>query len=270
MFALDFEYDNQRLSDYGLIICNFNNASMETIKAGSSITFNKVSMNNGKKFNLTNTQYEECIQTTFTVCKDPKLYKDDMEISNDDYRNVMRWLNRREFLPFLLLGGDEYDANICYYNASFNVSKIMIADALYGLELAMETDKPFGYGERQIHRWKVENPQKSHSIYDVSDEIGSTFPDMKIIVNSSGNLSIHNELEDCTMLIKNCKAGEEIIIYGESQIITSSISSHAIYNDFNFEFFRIGNTITDRNNKITCSLPCSIQLWYSPIIKDTF
>jgi len=103
---------------------------------------------------------------------------------------------------------------------------------------------------------------------DMSDEIGVTFPAMKITCQASGNLSIHNDLFDCTMTIKNCTSGEIITVNNNAQIITSTNENHKIYNDFNYEFFKFGNTFTERQNHITVTLPCIIELKYSPIIKD--
>lgn len=50
MRAIDFEYDNQYLSDYGFIICDFNFSSgANEVDAGSTITFNKISRHSGKR-----------------------------------------------------------------------------------------------------------------------------------------------------------------------------------------------------------------------------
>lgn len=268
MYAVDFEYDGQYLSNYDFIICNFGNASdTDTISAGSKITFNTVSRNGGNKYSLIGTSYDECIQTTFDICKNPELY-DDLYITNDEYRDIMRWLNRKEFLIFQIFDkGEEQDS--CYYNASFNISKILFNDRLYGLQLEMETDKPFGYGQEQKMSWHVNDTSKSKVICDMSDEIGYIYPSMKITVHRDGDLSIRNEQESCTMVIKNCIADEVISIDGNTLIVSSSIKSHRIYDDFNFEFFRIGNTINNRNNKISVSLPCDLEIRYSPIIKNT-
>ena len=269
MYALDFEYDGQYLSDYGFVICNFGGApDMETISAGSRITFNKVPMSIGKKYSLAGTKYDECVEATFDICKNPELYND-LRISNDEYRDIMRWLNRREFLKFQVLNEDEKERETCYYEASFNVDKILVNKVLYGMKLTMETNKPFGYGQEQVFIWDIEDTTRPRVLSDMSDEIGYTYPSMTITINRSGDLSIHNELEECTMLIKNCTIGEVITVHGDTHIIESDDDSHRIYDDFNFEFFRIGNTINNRNNKITVSLPCKLELRYSPIIKDT-
>ena len=270
MYALDFEYDNQYLSSFGFIVCNFNfSEGVNEMTAGSTITFNKVSRIQGKKYSLSSTQYDECITTTFDICKDPEIYDlEDMEISNDEYRDIMRWLNRKEFLKFSILNDTDSEQEICYFNASFNVTKIKIREKVYGLRLVMETDKPFGYGSEQIFSWNFTSANTSKTFNDISDEIGSTYPTIVIKCKQAGDLILHNDFEDCTTIIKNCKVGEEITLHGDTQIITTSLNSHDICNDFNYEFFRIGNTYINRNNKITVSLACSITLRYSPIIKD--
>lgn len=273
MRAIDFEYDNRYLSDYGFIICDFNFGSgANEIDAGSTITFNKISRHSGKKYSLSSTQYDECITTSFDICKNPDIYDpEDMEISNDEYRDIMRWLNRREFLKFKVIddGNDNFERDTCYYNASFNIDKIKINEKLYGMRLKMETDKPFGYGQEQSVSWTFSDSNVSKILSDISDEIGYIYPTIIITINRNGDLSLYNELENCTTVIKNCKVGEVITLDGDTHIITTTYISHDVCNDFNYEFFRIGNTINNRNNRISVSLPCNVVIKYTPIIKDT-
>lgn len=271
MYAIDFEYDNQYLSDYGFIICNFDSSSgIDIVAAGSKITFNKVSRNKGRQYSLVSTQYDGCVQTTFDICKNPDLFDyEDMVISNDEYRSLMRWLNRHEFLRFNVFDESNDGRDACYYDASFNIDKINIGDILYGLRLTMETDKPFGYGQEQIVSLDFTNIYNSHVLRNISDEIGSICPYTTIICNADGDLQIYNELEDCTTLIKNCKVGEVITLDGSAHIISTTYASHDICDDFNYEFLRIGNTIDQRDNCISVSMPCYIEIKYSPIIKVT-
>lgn len=270
MYALDFEYDGQYLSDFGFIICDFNGADgAQTATPGSKITFNTVSRYRGKRHSLIGTQYDECIQTKFHICKDPELF-DDLSITNDEYRDLMRWLNRNEFLRFQVLyeNKDDKKRDACFFDASFNIGKITIREILYGLELTMETNKPFGYGEEQVHTKTFTNAGQTYIVYDFSDEIGYIYPSITITCNSTGDLTVKNSFDNCNMLIKGCKTGEIITIDGDALIISTSSASHDICNNFNYEFLRIGNTLNNRANKITVSLPCKFELRYSPIIKD--
>ena len=112
MYAIDFEYDGQYLSDYGFIICDFNSSyGIAEASAGSVITFNKIQRDNGRKYGLSSTQYSECVSATFDICKNDDIWeRDQLEITNDEYRDLMRWLNRREFLSFQLVDDtDEFD-----------------------------------------------------------------------------------------------------------------------------------------------------------------
>lgn len=269
MIAYDFSYNGILLSDFGFMIGEIDNSSSsEVVSAGSKITFSIVHRHKGKKYGLTSTQYNECIQTTFTIVKNPCCYKD-LKITNDEYRDLMRWLNRREFLEFQIFDEDENDRDACFYEASFNIEKRLVGGMLYGLDLTMETNKPFGYGEEQVITWDISDTSKKYILTDISDEIGYIYPDMIITCKSDGDLEITNETEGITMSIDGCSYGETITVYGDTQIISSTKDAHCLYDDFNFEFFRIGNTFENRENIISTTLPCSLTIKYSPIIKDT-
>jgi len=274
MYALDFEYDGQFLSDYGFSICDFGSQSdFNTTSAGSEISFKTVSRHGGKEYGLAGTFYDECITSTFNICKDPCNYHD-LSITNDEYRDLMRWLNRREFLRFRLVETEEEHVT-CYYDASFNVQKIMFNRELYGLELTMTTNRPFGYGERVKETFNMTNSTTHYYMHDLSDEIGHIYPTLKITLGASGNLTLTNHTLNCAMIIKNCTTGEVINIDGSTHIITSSLNTaqnpnaHKIYNDFNFEYFKIGNTFDNRKNDMTASISCQVEISYNPIIKDT-
>lgn len=271
MYAINFEYDGQYLSDYGFIICHFDYSDgVAVADAGSKISFNKVSRNYGKSYGLAGTVYEECVTTSFDICKNPDEYEyDERQISNDEYRDLMRWLNRREFLKFQVFDEDDKERDTCYYNVSFNIEKIKIGEILYGLRLTLESDKPYGYGQEQSVSWTFGDTSVPKIFSDMSDDVGFIYPNVRITCNANGNLSIYNELLDCTTTINGCKVGEVISLDGDVQFISTSYSNHDICNDFNYEFFKIGNTINTRNNRITVSLPCEIKITYSPIIKDT-
>ena len=141
IYATDFEYNNKYLSDYGFMVCSFDTSSgADTVDSGADITFNTVAQGNGSSYLLTGTKYEDCITATFDICKDPDIY-DDLEITNEEYSKLARWLNRKQFLRFRVID-EEHETTPCYYEVSFNISKIKIRERLYGLELEMTSNKP--------------------------------------------------------------------------------------------------------------------------------
>lgn len=269
MYALDFEYDGQHLSDFGFIICDFDyTAGANTATAGSKLEFNKVSRHRGKKYSLTNAKYSECIVTDFDICKNPDVY-DDLLITDDEYRDLVRWLNRSEFLKFQVVKEESIEGDHCWYEASFNIEKIKIAERLYGLSLTMETNAPFGYGEEVRFAFDNGEFNKVITFYDLSDEIGNIYPDVTITCKLDGDIAISNTVTGCNMEIRNCSAGEVISITGDKHIVSTSNSNHDICKDFNYDYFSIGNTYLSRENNISISVPCYIELRYDPIIKDT-
>lgn len=269
MYALDFEYDKHYLSDFGFIVCDFNQAvGADIVDTGSDITFNTVSINRGKKRNAVGAQYEECLQTTIHICKDPDK-TDDKVISRDEYRDIVRWLCREEYLPLCVIYDDNFECDTCYFDASFNVNKIEINKILYGLELTIQTNRPFGYGVERKEYIQFTETALQNRVIDHNDVIGITHPDMTITCSQDGALSISNETIGCTMTIQNCVQGEIIEIYGNERIITSSVATHALYNDFNFQFFQIGNTYEDRKNTISASAPCVVEIRYKPTMYST-
>lgn len=271
MKPLDFEYDGQYLSDYGFVVCEFNaNGGISEVSAASKITFVKVPRNNGAKFSLTHTKYTECLSTVFDICKNPDIYDgEDLKITADEFRDVTRWLNRKEFLPFRFITDEGLveDIETCHHNASFNVSKLMLDEVLYGIRLTLETDMPYGYGSERIISWSATSDNKRKIVSDISDEIGYIYPTISITCKENCNLVISNESEGCSSMIQNCKAGETITMHGDTNIITTSYNGHDICNDFNYDFFRIGNTAGRIENIITVSHPCDIVMRYCPIVK---
>lgn len=261
MKCYDFEYDGYNLRNKGYIVCKFGSNGIETVSNGSEIVFNTVSTMKGAKHELTSTEYSDCLTTTFQICKHP-CTTSNKEISVIEQREIMRWLNRKGFHKFKLLDV-EYE-NI-YFEASFNVSRIEFDGKVYGFELNVVTNRPYALHTPIVLSLKniVENGKKR--ISSLSDEEGYIYPEMEITINEDGDFEICNEIENRTMRIANCKAGE--IIKVKYPLIESSLATHKIQNDFNWTFFRIANTYKSRINDITISIPCTITIKYSPIVK---
>lgn len=264
MKALDFEYDGLFLSDFGFMICNFGDKGLETISNGSTISFNTVPIFNGRKNLLTHSTYDECMQTTFSICKNPcNTDNGDVKpITAKEERQIMRWLNRRTFHKFKIKQSGYEDI---YFNGSFNIDRHMIDGELYGFELSFTSDTPFAYHEPIIFNFSITENEKTYLINDISDEIGFIYANVKITCNSDGDLIIRNSIEDREIEIKGCTNGEVITL--NNPIITTTLPTHKIQNDFNFNFVRIANEYNNIENILTFSIPCDVELVYEPIQK---
>lgn len=264
MKALDFEYSGIRLSDLGFVICSFGGSSGTETIAGSEITFNTVSTQNGTINHLISSSYEDCLTATFQICKN--LCNDTNEVVDlETQRDIMRWLNRKSYHKFKLI--DDEWAGI-YLEGSFNVSKIEIGGRCFGFELELITNAPFCHSEPVTLNLDAEAGEVL-SIYNKSDDEGYVYPSSMIItIEEDGNLEITNHTEKRTTIISNCYAGEVITM--NYPMISSSLGADRqtkIQNDFNWTFPRIASSFKDRLNKITVSLPCQIKITYTPSIK---
>ncbi len=262
MKAYDFEYAGRKLSSFGFVICNFGDKGLDTVSNGSQITFNTVSTLGGTKHRLTSVAYEDCLETTIQICRNP-CNGDTMEIDPTTFRELTKWLCRRKFLRFKLLDDGSIDL---YHEAIINVSRVEIDGKIVGLELEVTTNRPFALKEKRTIIIKNTESNGTYSLNDTSYEEGYIYPHMEITIgNQDGDLKIYNAIEDRWTNIANCKKDEVITL--DYPIIQSSDSSHKIQNDFNWNFFRIANTYNNSRNDLTISLPCTIKIEYSPIVK---
>lgn len=261
MKAYDFEFDGRKLSDYDMMICSFYDKGLNIVSNGAKISFNTISTLGGSKHELVSTEYEDCLETTIQICKN-YCGSDVKELTSTEFRELTKWLSRKSFLKFKVLDKDYMDL---YFEAAFNISKIEIEGKLFGLELEVMTNRPFALREPKVISIKNLVQDGKHSINDISHEEGYIYPHTEIIVSENGNLSIYNAIENRNTYIANCTAGE--IITMDYPVIESSISSHNIQNDFNWNFFRVANTFKNSRNDLTISIPCTIKIEYSPIVK---
>ena len=261
MKAKDFEYAGRNLSEFGMTICNFGDKGLDTVSDGAKITFNTISTLNGLKHELVNAEYEECLTTTIQICK-YSCTCGMQEITTTEHRELTKWLNRKRFLKFKPLSEEFIDL---YFEASFNISKIEFGGKLFGLELEVVTNRPFALKEPRTIVIRNLKQNGEHSINDTSHEEGYIYPFVEIVISEDGDLNIHNAIENRDTYIVNCVAGEVITM--DYPIIKSSVSSHNIQNDFNWNFFRVANTYENSRNDLIISIPCTIKIKYSPIVK---
>lgn len=262
MNAADFEYDGRKLSDMGYIICDFNHGGdLQTVTNGSQISFQTTAVSSGSKQELLSTEYDECLTATFQICKNPCIYED-MGITGEEIRRLMRWLNRKSCHKFKILEPDYYDL---YFEAGFNISRIERSGIVCGLELHLFTNRPYALREPQNITILNEEPNGIRSVTSFSDEEGHIYPATRIEVNDNGDLSIYNVLDNSVTCIANCISGE--IITMNYPVIETSVKVHNIQNDFNWNFLRLANTFKTGKNQLVISLPCKITLSYSAPVK---
>ena len=261
MKAYDFEYDGLNLSDKGFMLCSFDKSKIDTVENGVEINMEISPFYNGDVNYILTANYESTLTATFQICKNP-CTGEDLNITVDEVRDMASWLCRKGFHKFKIFDDDYLNV---YYEATFNMSRIIRNGNVIGLELEMITNRPFGVMEDTVINIKNEVENGVENFYSISDDEGFIYPKVKITIKQDGDLKISNIFVQRDTIIKNCKAGE--IIEMDYPVIKSSLESHKIQNDFNWNFFRIENKFKDKRNLIQISIPCEIEMVYSPIAK---
>ena len=262
--AINFLYDDEKLSDYGMILCKFDNSSSETVSAGNNLVFNTVKSCNSDKNHFIGSSYEEPLSITFQICKDDS-NDNNNTISSEELTSLLRWLSRRDGFHKFKIYQKGYE-NTYFYGNFNNIQQIKIGGELCGLELTFITDSPYGYEDISFDLTTA--ALTGYNIYNMSSETGHLYP--KVFTCKclqSGDLTIHNSIENRTTEIKNCVKDEIISIDGNHKIIETSVPTHKIYNDFNYNYFRLGSTYEDNLNTITTSIPCEIHIEYEAVRK---
>ena len=261
MKAYDFEYDGLNLSDKGFMLCSFDKSKIDTVENGVEINMETSPFYNGDVNYILTANYESTLTATFQICKNP-CTGEDINITVDEVRDMASWLCRKGFHKFKIFDDDYLNV---YYEATFNMSRIIRNGNVIGLELEMITNRPFGVMEDTVINIKNEVENGVENFYSISDDEGFIYPKVKITIKQDGDLKISSIFVQRDTIIKNCKAGE--IIEMDYPVIKSSLESHKIQNDFNWNFFRIENKFKDKRNLIQISIPCEIEMIYSPIAK---
>lgn len=269
MYCTNFEYAGEKLSDYEMIICNFNGSNgINTLSSGADITFHQIKPSGSHKFNLYSSIYEEAYTAAFQICKNPYRInsQEDMYLTPDLVSALQRWLCRSEYHPFKI-AQETYEH--IHWNAVFASKQINLNGQIVGLELTLHTDAPFAYMDEVSVDFTC-SADTSFDLYDISDEEGFLYPDVEITILSdknNGTFILKNALDKKSMKIGGCSAGEIITINGQNQMIATSLSSHNLAKDFNYYFPRIINTYENNLNTFTPNSDCKIKISYFPIRK---
>ncbi len=269
----DFEYCGKRLSDFGSMLGNIGGVGgTQDLNGGNKLNFIDVNTPYLKRFKNVTSRYDECLERTYYIIKKP------CDISQGSYtmqecNAIMRWLNQQSYKKFRPIYSD-YEWQEVYYRASFNIDPIVFEDEVIGFTLTMKTDAPFGYYP-DVER----SGSCPFTIEDISDEIGYIYPVVEITSASAlAELRLINnrDTEHYTSIL-NVAAGETIYLNGNNKSISSNISHAELFQDFNYNFPKLINTMSndgvdDRENVFTATngtsvVSATIKVSYTPICK---
>lgn len=256
IYASQFIFDGVSCDDYNLTMCSFGNSSgVQTSSAGSKIEIKTVKSPNANKWIRYNAQYSEPISFIIQVMK-----TDGSEINITEQELINRWLVRSDDYKWIQFVQDDHED--LYFNGQATSSSLLsIGNVNYGMEFNFVTDSPYGYSAERVNPYTAIDSQII-TFLDQSSEIGYNYPQMTITIGTEGTFAILNKAENRLFQLTNCTVGEVITIDNENKIMTSTNLNHALYDNFNFNFFRFVNTYNNRVNELQITGNATIVFKY--------
>ena len=272
MYGINFVFDGIKSDEYNIMICSFDGIKSGETTAGSNIEFKYFKIPNSNKWGKISSTYNEQLSFSFQICKNP-CSMESMFFSEREMAFVLRWLNKKEdkWLQIIQEGYEDI-----YFHCHIHPEKYEIGGQCIGFTLTATCDSPFGWSE--IQSLSISSSASlSIKYYDPSDEIGIIYPNIEIVSKADNQeISIKNDLTSIETKIKNCSNGE-LITLGENMIVHSSECEPNIigvgysgkhktfFDDFNWNWFSIGNTFDNRINTISVTGSCDIYMtWRYP------
>ena len=267
MQVVDFIYDGKNLSDMGLKPCFFDSPDEEQ-DIGNLIVTGDAKAPNTNEFLPVGLSYEDPFEFECQAAKDPCEEKQDFEFSDEEINQIVRWLNRRGYYKCQPIYDDGSFPDV-YYMGFFNISLVKIAGKVMGFSFTFTANAPYGFQEIEPKTHTFASADEEWTVEDVSDEVGFINTTCKITCKAAGDLKITNSADpNNIVMVKNCSVDEVITLYGKTKIITSSLAGHTkLYNDFNYNWVRVVNTYSSRENKFKCNLAADVEINYAPIRK---
>lgn len=278
MIATEFEFDGISSSTYGLYICSFDGVKNGTGTLGNEITYNTAKSPKNNRWIYTDSVYENPLTFTFQ-CLKFDCNTGSKPIEARELARIMRWLLRNDGYHYLRFKHNEWD-NV-FYNAQLKLQKHEIAGQIYGFEIEVICDAPWGYSEMKEFSFYYNdvNKRKTFTLYNYSDEDGSLLPELikievlencDLIISNTFNINgdERNQLINHTT-INNCKSGEILYMDKNMNIICDGdgYSHPTLSDDFNYCFFKLYSDYKNAKNTITVSHACNITINWREIRK---
>lgn len=261
MNCTDFLFDNEYLSNYGMMICSFD--SSDSSWSGGDVSFTTVKAPDSNRQAYCTHTYEQPLSCTFSICKNPSGLHDAEEqfITQEEYSALNRFLKRTDGYHWLQFDADGFED--IFFNCQINMQPHKIHGQLVGFDVTVNTDSPYAYSKLYQKNFRLTS-EKNYSLINYNDIIGNIYPKVTINILGNGTLKLNSGLSDNLhkTVINNCKEGDVITLYGEYDYFDG------IGNPNNFERFIfpvLANSYHDRNTLFSLgenSVNCDVAIEY--------
>ena len=238
LFGDDMIIGDFRLSEYGLVLASFEDASDIEEEIGMSYETIEEYISNNPVPVYIGAKYSEKLRPTATLIKDPCSLQEKF-FTEHDCRTILRELTGFYGYKKMQIYSNKLDEEL-YFNVRINNVKYKkVAGKIVGVILEMECDSQFAWSKEFNYTYKISAGDTLY-FYNISDDLNNYLkPTVKITTSSDVNeLRIVNLSDNnWTTILKNITAEEVIIMDCKNEILESS-KKRNILNDYNMHFMR--------------------------------
>jgi len=249
MYATDFLFDTNKLSDFGCMICSFDGENQTA--TGGEIEFNVVKSPNKDRYNFYGSQFTNVLVWNFSICKnnciDDNTYFDQYEESR-----LAEWLLKTDGYRWLQFDQEGWE-DICY-NVHIDMLPHQVGGRTVGFDLTVTSDCGYGFSQEMRKKF-VLNSSTPYNLFVTNDINMVSYPCLSI--TGSGDFYISNDSDSMQNASNDC-ASEFTNIDGTIYVDSENdvILDIQTPNDFNWYFMRLVNG----NNKITTNSTSNLQI----------
>lgn len=249
-------------SEYGLGLLAFDYSGDQEDEIGLSVDITSEYLGRSAKANFLDYKYSDVMHPVITLVP-LDANGDGIDKMQLRYILVAATKNRFEY-KWMKIFDEGYGELLNYRVLLEKISLCKAGDKVIGITLEYMTDSPFAYAnERVINKELAYNGSFNVYVYsDDNDDDLSTYTTVTMNGNY-GNFKITNNSTGVVTSFTSVSNGETIIMDGNNDVISTSVSGKNILNTFNLNFIKLRNG----ENNIQVTNACNMEIKYRELRK---
>lgn len=242
-----FTFGENSSDEFGVIAVYFENNTNRGLYSGQTTNLVTDKAANAIEWEIISQDYSKPMEFTLQI-----INSDGSDITQEEERALCKWLCQRGEYQWLFIQDERYSD--IWIRCVIHSPQIWVVNNVSGMQFAVTTSSSIAFSAEYEYTFKINDVDKVVSdLYLYNDEELPIFPYLEITLQEPGDLEIKNlnGNSDYYTKISNLSFGETIII--DSEVISTSLSSHDILNDYNLK----PPIIYPENNTLTFSLECT-------------
>ena len=256
----DLIFEDFHMADHGLMCWNGSDGEIDDTES-MNLTPVTTSVFNGEKPNSTfvSQKYENKSEFTVKLAKVNCGRDENPYFTENECRMLNRMLTGKSGYSWLKLVNNSVMETDFYYRAKVSdISYERLGFHVVGYDITFELDGGMAYSEEQTVTISARANTKFYLYCNSDDLYDYTLPKIKITASSAGTLTLTNNTDSWSSVMKNMTAGESLTVDSKNELLSSSRTRTYILNDFNLHWPRI----MSGKNEYVCSQNATITFTF--------